>query len=361
MTLSYNKTMRNSTRNKILILLGGLVLFVLSIFAGMRIYDMTHPYQAKYFTELGYNQCEVDFILTQDDAIKAQVLNQAYLPFIIKHLSIEYYTDLIDLGYSNDEAESLLKLDEEKLRFVLQQSKDEHILDWIQIETFIPARYQRYLDAQSENSSFSDVQLFEWVNSDRDRAFYTEVQASFPELGKLMLVNKYHALASDFIPHDLASIAPYGSVKLDREAAEAFKKLASDAKDKGYTIVGISAYRSYQTQATLYQRYVSKDGKQLADSYSARAGHSEHQTGLAIDVASNNPDILTFEQSRSFAWMLEHAHEYGFILRYPEGKEHITGYKYEPWHYRFVGLDIAAELKKSGMTFDEYAAVYILD
>ena len=145
------------------------------------------------------------------------------------------------------------------------------------------------------------------------------------------------------------------------DAAEAFKQLASDAKDEGYTIVGISGYRSYQTQATLYQRYVNKDGRVLADSYSARAGHSEHQTGLAIDVASKDPNILTFEQSTAFAWMLEHAHAYGFILRYPKGKEQITGYKYEPWHYRFVGVDLALEIKKSGMTFDEYAAVYILD
>jgi len=353
--------MRNSTRNKILILLGGLVLFVLSLFGGMHIYDLTHPYQAKYFTELGYNQCEVDFILTQDDVIKAEVLNQPYLPFIIKHLSIENYTDLIDLGYNNDEAETLLDLDGDKLRYILENNKDEQLFAWIQIETFIPSRYQRYIDARSQNQTLDEILLFEWVNSNRDRAFYTEVQASFPELGKLMLVNKYYALANDFIPNELVSIAPYGQVKLEREAAEAFKKLASDAKDEGYTIVGISGYRSYQTQVTLYQRYVSKDGKQLADTYSARAGHSEHQTGLAIDVASNNPNILTFEQSKSFDWMLEHAHEYGFILRYPEGKEHITGYKYEPWHYRFVGLDIASELKKSSMTFDEYAAVYILD
>ena len=353
-------TMRNSIRNKILILLGGLVLIILSIFGGLRIYDTTHPYQVKYFIALGYNPCEVDFILTQEDAIKAQVLNEPYLPFIIKHLSIENYTDLIDLGYTDDEAELLLYLDKDKLSFILKNDKDENLFEWIQIETFIPSRYQRYIDA-SHYLAFDETQLFEWVNSNRDRAFYTEIQASFPELGKLMLVNKYHALAEDFVPNELISIAPYGSVKLDREAAEAFKELASDAKDEGYTIVGISGYRSYQTQATLYQRYVSNDGKQLADTYSARAGHSEHQTGLAIDVASNNANILTFEQSRSFDWMFEHAYEYGFILRYPKGKEQITGYKYEPWHYRYVGVDIATEIKKSGMTFDEYAAVYILD
>ncbi|HCT63418.1 MAG TPA: hypothetical protein DIC19_04895 [Erysipelotrichaceae bacterium] len=353
--------MRNSTRNKIFILLGGLVLFTLSIFGGLRIYDLTHPYQAKYFTALGYDQNEVEIILSQEDSVKAEILEQAYLPNITKHMTIEHYTDLIQLGYTDVETEILLGLESDRLRFVLENNYDVNILNWIQMETFIPSRYQRYLKAQVNEPNLNNVQLFEWVNTDRDRAFYTEIQASFPELGKLMLVNKYHALAEDFVPHELVTISPYGQVKLENTAAEAFKQLAFDAKDDGYIIVGISGYRSYQTQASLYQRYVNEDGKQVADTYSARAGHSEHQTGLAIDVASNDPNILTFEQSKSFDWMIEHAHEYGFILRYPKGKEQITGYKYEPWHYRYVGIDVASELIKSGMTFDEYAAVSILD
>lgn len=333
---------------------------MLLIFGGFKVYDWTHPYQAKYYTALGYNASEVDFILAQEDAIKAEVLNQPYLPFIIKHYSVEHYSDLIDLGYTNDETDVILALKEDKLRFILENSKENNILEWIQMETFIPSRYQRYLSVQTEKG-YELVQLFEWVNTERDRPFYTEIQTSDPGLGNLILVNKYHSLSRDFVPSDLQSISPYGNVKLSMDAAEAFKQLASDAKDEGYTIVGISGYRSYQTQATLYQRYVNKDGRVLADSYSARAGHSEHQTGLAIDVASKDPNILTFEQSTAFAWMLEHAHAYGFILRYPKGKEQITGYKYEPWHYRFVGVDLALEIKKSGMTFDEYAAVYILD
>ena len=97
------------------------------------------------------------------------------------------------------------------------------------------------------------------------------------------------------------------------------------------------------------------------DTYSARAGHSEHQTGLAIDVSSNNPDILSFEMSTSFKWMKEHAHEYGFILRYPKGKEDITGYMYEPWHYRYVGKEIATLLYQTGMTFDEYVAINLMN
>lgn len=334
---------------------------MISIFGGYKIYDLTHPYQAKYFTVLGYDQREVEIILSQEESIKAEILEQSYRPNIIKHLTIEHYTDLIQLGYTDVDTEVLLSLEYDRLRFVLESNYDEHILNWIQMETFIPTRYQRYLDAQVNEPSLTDDQRFEWVNTNRDRPFYTEIQTSDTKFDDLILVNKYYALADDFVPNILVSISPYGQVKLVSDAAEAFKQLASDAKDDGYTIVGISGYRSFQTQASLYQRYVNKDGKLVADTYSARAGHSEHQTGLAIDVASNDPNILTFEQSKSFDWMMEHAHEYGFILRYPKGKEQITGYKYEPWHYRYVGIDVANELIKSGMTFDEYAAVYILD
>lgn len=333
---------------------------MISVFGGLRMYDLTHPYQAKYFSALGYDQSEVEVILAQEDSIKAEILEQAYQPNIIKHLTIEHYTDLIQLGYNDMETEILLGLANDRLNFVLASKYDENILPWIQMETFIPSRYQRYRSIQAEKG-FEATQLFEWVNTDRDRAFYSEIQTSDPKFDSLILVNKYYALSEDFIPNELVSISPYGQVKLENDAAEAFKQLASDAKKDGYTIVGISGYRSFQTQANLYQRYVNQDGKQVADTYSARAGHSEHQTGLAIDVASKDPNILTFEQSSSFNWMIEHAHEYGFILRYPKGKEQITGYKYEPWHYRYVGIDVANELIKSGMTFDEYAAVYVLD
>lgn len=352
--------MRNSIINKILIVFGGLVLFMLLILGGFKVYDLKHPYQAKDYTALGYSPVEVDFILTQEDVIKKELLNQPFLPFIIKHFTLEHYTDLIDLGYTDDEIESLLELDEDRLAIILENERDEQILEWVQMETFIPSRFQRYLDAHAK-LDFDDMRLLEWVNADRDRPFYTDIQESDSRLGKLILVNKYYALGKDYRPSELQSIAPYGHGKLAQDAAVAFKQLASDARENGYTIVGISAYRSYQTQATLYQRYVLKDGQELADTYSARAGHSEHQTALAIDVASHDHNILSFEHSDSFVWMREHAHEYGFILRYPKGKEQITGYKYEPWHYRYVGIEVASALKKSGMTFDEYAAVNILD
>jgi D-alanyl-D-alanine carboxypeptidase len=198
------------------------------------------------------------------------------------------------------------------------------------------------------------------VNTNRDYAYYTHVQQSDTSLNELLLVNKYYQLDASYVPNDLISVSPYGTVKMVKIAADAFISLCDAANNEGYTIIGISGYRSYSTQENLYNRYLKKDPQWRVDTYSARAGFSEHQSGLAIDVSSNNQDILTFEMSNSFQWMKDHAHLYGFILRYQKGKEDISGYKYEPWHYRYVGKEIAATLYSTGMTYDEYAALYLI-
>ena len=117
----------------------------------------------------------------------------------------------------------------------------------------------------------------------------------------------------------------------------------------------VSAYRTEDYQRNLYNGKVRTSGKAYADNYSARAGHSEHQTGLAIDIGST---LTSFEYTAEFKWLQNHAHEYGYILRYPKGKEWITGYAYEPWHYRFVGIDAAKVIYEEGITFEEYHAKY---
>ena len=106
----------------------------------------------------------------------------------------------------------------------------------------------------------------------------------------------------------------------------------------------------------MYNKRLRAYGIVYADNYSARAGHSEHQTGLAIDIGSTK---TSFEYTNEFKWLQEHAHEYGFIMRYPKGKTWITGYEYEPWHYRFVGVDAATKIFEEGITFEEYYAKYI--
>jgi LAS superfamily LD-carboxypeptidase LdcB len=141
---------------------------------------------------------------------------------------------------------------------------------------------------------------------------------------------------------------------LRKEAKEHFEKLAYDANLLGYKIIAVSAYRDYDYQNKLYNNYVKEYGLEYASKCSAPAGYSEHQTGLAVDVMGSNNDYNKFDQSKEFEWMKNNAHLYGFILRYPKNKENITGYKYEPWHYRYVGLSDAYKIYNNNLTLEEY-------
>lgn len=178
----------------------------------------------------------------------------------------------------------------------------------------------------------------------------------------LILVNKTHALKPDYEPGDLVDGKPAvsgGSAyqQMRKPAAAAFKKLAADAKEEGHTIKITSGYRPYAYQKQIFERYVNKDGRYSAEQYSAEPGHSEHQTGLVADVSSPSVNynlVQAYGATQEGAWLAKNAHKYGFIIRFPKGKEEITGYKYEPWHIRYVGKDAAKEIHKQKLTLEEY-------
>lgn len=160
----------------------------------------------------------------------------------------------------------------------------------------------------------------------------------------VLIVNKEIPLPEDYNP------------EMQPEVIEAYTQMFEDGAAEGLNFELVSGFRSYDYQAELYNNYVSRDGKEAADRYSAEPGHSEHQTGLAIDVGSYDSAVLlqtSFEYTPEFQWMKDVAHEYGFIIRYMKGKEDTTGYMYEPWHLRYVG-DKATDIKESGLTLEEY-------
>jgi zinc D-Ala-D-Ala carboxypeptidase len=181
-----------------------------------------------------------------------------------------------------------------------------------------------------------------------------------------VLVNKTHPLPDHFQPKDLVvPNIPFlykeqdGNHRMRKVAADALEALVAGAKKDGITIVGVSAYRSYDLQKSLYDYYVQTQGQQTADQYSAKPGTSEHETGLAIDVAGSNGQCAVedcFANTPEAKWLAEHAAEYGFIIRYPKGKEAITGYHYEPWHIRYVGKEVASVIAKKGWTLEEFYA-----
>jgi D-alanyl-D-alanine carboxypeptidase len=180
-----------------------------------------------------------------------------------------------------------------------------------------------------------------------------------------VLVNKQFALPKEYAPSDLVNdpdipfiFSGYDERRLMRkEMAEALKKMFAAAKQDGIQLAGVSAYRSYATQEALFQYYVQRDGLEKAKTYSAAPGTSEHMTGLAIDVSGADGKCAAedcFGETKEAKWIAEHAAEYGFIVRYPKGKEAITGYQYEPWHLRYVGKPLAEEITKRGITLEEY-------
>ena len=166
-------------------------------------------------------------------------------------------------------------------------------------------------------------------------------------LGIQMVVNKKHKLPADYNPGE------------NPNAGEKVRELIKKMQELGFSISNqYSGFRSYEYQTKLYQNYVNKDGKEAADTYSARPGYSEHQTGLAFDILNGAGGLLgdNPQDEKAIEWLHSHAHEYGFIVRFQEGKEAITGYQAEAWHLRYVG-DIAEKIYTSNITLEEYFGV----
>lgn len=174
----------------------------------------------------------------------------------------------------------------------------------------------------------------------------------------LLLANKTHALPSDYEPSDLVLPQVRGDkdgLYLREEAAKAIEELFYDATNDGVNLLLVSAYRSYSYQETLFNGYVSRDGLAEAEIKSSRPGHSDHQTGLAADICRDGCRLnATFADTTEGQWLANNAYKYGFILRYPKGKEDITGYMYEPWHFRYIGKEEAQKVYDSGLCFEEY-------
>lgn len=161
----------------------------------------------------------------------------------------------------------------------------------------------------------------------------------------ILVVNKTYSLPSTYAPGE------------NKTARAAYEKMASAAKAQGLSMYVFSGYRSYSYQKTLYENYVKKYGQVEADRFSARPGHSEHQTGLAFDIAQSGASNVYAESAVS-RWLAKNAYKYGFILRYPSGKEPITGYMYEPWHFRYLGVENATKVFNSGRTLEEFLGLY---
>ena len=269
-----------------------------------------------------------------------------------------YKEDLMNLGYSISDIEIIeKKISNVDVKTYLLTTKYKNLTSFISSPYFKlenVGRYQDYFD----RTSFTAETCVLYVEIGLDSEFYTSINDADTSKNELMLVNKYYKLSSDYEPELVSLDKAYGSGKLEPKTYEAFKLMCDNALLDGITLKSISAYRSYSTQNSLYKSYVKKDGTKAADTYSARPGHSEHQTGLAIDINTSSSKAK-FETKKEYEWLVNNAYKYGFILRYPNNKTHITGYKYEPWHWRYVGIDVATKIFEEDITFEEYNIKYL--
>lgn len=298
-------------------------------------------------------------VMLEDNNIKEQYIDEYYK---VNYINLSNFSEntnkLLDKKYNAEEINYIYNNLKNDISIILNM---EHIdiLKFKNITNFEIDKLDRYLNYSEKNSKYDMKTVVTYVNIGLDLEGYSKYESYTNEQAEndlTILVNKYHKLPEDYEPSDLVNIENT-NYRLRKLAAEALKELTNAAKNDNVIFYPFSAYRSYQTQNGLYTNYKNRDGEKEADTYSARPGFSEHQLGLAVDVRSGSlPSNLT---NADYKWMMDNSYKYGFIIRYPKGKQHITQFIEEPWHIRYLGVELATKVHDSGLTYDEYYDLYM--
>lgn len=316
--------------------------FVLLFVLGITVFVLLNNDGYKLFKK-GYNINQINTITANLKSEDVNILLQnSYNKYILKIINNKNFKLIYFANY--------LELIEELGRY------DTKAIDIVNEKYFKRDLYKRYANYYKNNPDMTSREIVENVNCNLDYEYYTlDIKADLNKKN-LILVNKYYKLDRDYEPNNLVTInKKYGRTrKIDAEVYKAFIEMYEAIEKENMNIYITSPYRSYNYQENLYNNYVKENGQTKADTFSARAGYSEHQTALAIDIAAKNSLYTKFATTKEYKWMLENCYKYGFILRYPENKEKQTGYMFESWHYRYVGKKVAKYIYESGITYDEY-------
>ena len=365
---------RNLNIKKLSIFLISIIVFIIIL---LNINNLITLYQSKItgynidtinvFHELDiYNNIKKhEYSDTLERIVGTEYYNKKYLN---NYLNIKYkdkdnyfenINKLLDLGYTSEDINMIYdKLSDESIQLLIDNDYLKDIINILKLTYFHEDNLERYLQ-YNKNNDLSYENLITYVNANLDYKYYTNVIDIDDPENILVIVNKYHKLDKNFVPSDLETIDPkYNrgfNNKMRHDARIAFEKMCEAALNDGITIYSGSAYRSYSYQLNLYNRYVAANGFDEAETFSARAGYSEHQTGLATDIMNAKLDFIS-GNDKEYDWLINNSYKYGFHLRYPKGKEKITGYMYEEWHFRYLGVDVATKLYNDNITYDEYVA-----
>ena len=296
-------------------------------------------YTGIYKGTYDYNKKEYSIKLTVVDKEAPKVDNIKDIE-IYENEKVDFYKDLKITDNSKDEIKKevvgeydLSKKGTYNLKYVVtdkSNNKTENEFKLIVKEKIIPKV------TNTNNTGIVGKTTKGYTIEQRNGIYY---------INNILIANKTYSLPSNYNPGSLLNVFNTN-----------YNNMNEAAKNDGINLRIISGFRSYNTQVTLYNNYVNRDGKAAADRYSARAGHSEHQTGLAADINSLEQ---SWKNTKEGKWLNDNCYKYGFIIRYPEGKESITGYMFEPWHIRYVGTEVAKILYNNGnwITIEEYLGI----
>ena len=277
-----------------------------------------------------------------------------------------YEYKLISAGYTKEDTTTLLdKYKNKEIEYILNNKKEDIYLNIINEKYFIYDNFYKYLEYYDKSEDKELYHIISIVNTNRDKDFYTDTIDTDISKEELMLVNKYYHLNSTYEPTDLVVIPTtyawgnYGDNKVTQKTYDAYLKMWNASHENGFYLMVSSSYRTYNHQQEVFDDYKKKRGEEYALSIAALPGHSEHQTGYSLDIFEKGYTQKSFQDSESYHWLKENAHLYGFIERYPIDKVNITGYNYESWHYRYVGVEAATYIHNNNITFDEYYAYFV--
>jgi D-alanyl-D-alanine carboxypeptidase len=286
---------------------------------------------------------------------------------LVSHINYTktYEYKLLNIGYDNEEIEILTKkLNDDKLNELLKSEYNGNIVSFVKEKFFIYENLDKYLEYEKQNKDYDNSKIIAIINTEANVDWFEIERETDTSKGELMLVNRLYGLNSEYTPEDIVTIPSkyaYDNIKISNSILENIQEMAEDAKAEGYTFVVSSGFRTYKEQKSLYNSYASSYGKNEADKYVARAGHSEYETGLSFDFepykyTSKVSDIKT---SAEYLWLRENAHKYGFIFRFESDKEYITGFSEDPWRLRYVGVDAADMIYNEKICFEEYYAYFV--
>ena len=302
-------------------------------------YKKTYEYK---LSVIGYNETEIDTLLQKlpEERINS-ILDQPYNMDYYLVISQKYYMEknldkYLEYALYHKEDDLDIEVDDS----LSEEEKNKYLLN---------EKYKRFV-------AYINVHANEgWYNV----TYETNVKDDY-----LVLVNKFYYLPDGYVRDDIQNISleyAYADMKASQVVIDNFEDMRNQAlQELNVHLMVNSSYRPFSEQKELYDQRKNLWGQRKADQYAARPGHSEHQTGLSIDITSlEHPYDEQFMDSDEYKWLINNSYKYGFILRYPKGKEDITGYSNESWHFRYVGKDAAKQIYDEGITFDEYYAYYI--